>query len=226
MHGGNPGARANAASWPEVRVACVWLPQLPLRMEVLRHPAWDGRPLVLAGGPGEGRVVKLCSPEAERAGIRPGLPLREVLALCREAIILQPDPVRIEALLRELLGKLQRVSPAVELGAEHLFLDLRGLRGVYRGDLGLLERAVRAVVPLLLQPRIGVAGGPFTALVAARLAPPSGMRVVPSPETAKLLAPLPIGFLPLPPDALRRLDLLGLRSIADLAALPFAAVQA
>src|SRR5437773_11438472 len=92
-------------------VACVWLPQLPLRVEILRHPAWDGRPLVLGGGPGERKVVQLSSPEAERLGIRPGLSLREVLPLCSDAIVLQPDPVRIAAILTEVLRGLQRVSP-------------------------------------------------------------------------------------------------------------------
>jgi len=57
-------------SWPDVRVACVWIAQLPLRVEILRHPAWDGRPLVLGGAPGERKVVQLCSPEAEAAGVR------------------------------------------------------------------------------------------------------------------------------------------------------------
>src|SRR6059058_4827317 len=101
--------------WPDVRVACVWIAQLPLRVEILRHPSWDGRPLVLGGGPGERKVVQLCSPEAERAGIRPGLPLREVVPLCREAIVLQPDPVRVAAVLDGVLASLQEVSPAVEL---------------------------------------------------------------------------------------------------------------
>src|ERR671932_427880 len=63
----------------DVRVACVWVPQLPLRVEVLRHPAWDGRPLVLGGAPGERKVVHLCSPEAEAAGVR--LDLRGLDAL-------------------------------------------------------------------------------------------------------------------------------------------------
>src|SRR5438128_2586128 len=72
------------------RVACVWLPQLPLRVAVLQNPAWDGHPLVLGGRPGERRIVSLCSVEAQSAGIRPGLPLREVLTLCPDAIVLQP----------------------------------------------------------------------------------------------------------------------------------------
>src|ERR687889_1387374 len=101
--------------WPDVTVACVWIAQLPLRVEVLRHPAWDGRPLVLGGAPGERKIVHLCSPEAEAAGIRPGLPLREVVPLCRDAIVLTPDPVRVAAVLDGVLAALQEVSPAVEL---------------------------------------------------------------------------------------------------------------
>src|SRR5215218_3699908 len=100
--------------WPDITVACVWIAQLPLRVEVLRHPAWDGRPLVLGGAPGERKVVQLCSPEAEAAGVRPGLPLREVVALCPEAIVLQPDPVRTATVLESVVRALQEVSPAVE----------------------------------------------------------------------------------------------------------------
>src|ERR671939_815489 len=101
----------------DARVACVWIPQLPLRVEVLRHPAWDGRPLVLGGGPGERKIVQSCSPEAEAAGVRPGLPLREVVPLCPEAIVLQPDPVRVAAVLDRLVADLQQVSPLVEAAA-------------------------------------------------------------------------------------------------------------
>src|SRR5215475_2491779 len=131
-------------SWPDIRVACIWIAQLPLRVEILRHPAWDGRPLVLGGGPGERKVVQLCSPEAEAAGVRPGLPLREVVPLCPDAVVLQPDPVRTATVLESLVGVLQRVSPIVEpVDDGTLFLDLRGLAGVYP-SLPLLERALRA----------------------------------------------------------------------------------
>jgi DNA polymerase-4/protein ImuB len=208
------------------RVACVWLPRLPLRVEILRRPELDGQPLVLGGGPGERKVVQLCSAEAERAGVRPGLPLREVVGLCPEAAVLPPDPVRIAAVLEEVAGALERVGPSVAPSGEQLFLDLRGLARLYGRDLGQLERAIRAAVPPPLRPRIGVADGPFVASVASRAAGPAGMRAVPSSETVAFLAPQPIARLPLPPEALRRLELLGLRRIGDLAALPFGPVQA
>src|SRR5688572_16143780 len=118
--------------WPDVRIACVWLPQLPLRVEVLRKPLLDGRPLVLGSPPGEKKVVLLVSPEAEQMGIRVGLPLREVLPLCRDAIVLQPDPVRTGGVVDEVVRGLQQVSPLVEAVDDHLFMDLRGLKGLYQ----------------------------------------------------------------------------------------------
>jgi protein ImuB len=208
--------------WPDRHVACIWLPQLPIQVEVLRHPHWAGRPLVLAG---ERRTVGLCSPEAEQAGLRPGLPLREVPALCAEAVVLQPDPIRVAAVAQQVLTCLAQVSPLVELAGERLFLGLGGLGGLY-GDLAALERAVRAVVPQLLRPRIGVAAGKFAAAVAAHVAPPLGLHVVPRTQTVAFLAQLPIDHLPFEPRELSRLELLGLRTIGELAALPFSAVQA
>ncbi|HLZ27350.1 MAG TPA: DNA polymerase Y family protein [Chloroflexota bacterium] len=217
----------SSSSWPNVRVACVWIAQLPLRVEILRHPAWDGRPLVLGGAPGERKIVQLCSPEAEAAGVRPGLLLREVVPLCPDAIVLQPDPVRTASVLEAVLAELQRVSPAVEPGEDgYLFLDLRGLQAMY-GELSRLEDAIRAAVPPLLRPRLGFGTGKFTAAVAARLASPGEARTVPASETAAFLAPLSVNhLLRLDPDVLQRLELLGLHTIGDLAALPFSAMQA
>ena len=213
-------------SWPARGVACVWLPRLLVRVETLRHPAWDGRPIVLGGGPGQRKVVQYCSPEAEREGIRPGLPLREVASFSRDAIVCQPDPIHAAKVLGTVLERLQKVSPAVEATEEELFLDLRGLHGVYNGDLGRLERAIRAAVPPSLHPRIGIAPGKHIASIAAHLAPAASMRVIPPHETVRFLAPLPVSRLLLPPEIVKRLDLLGLRTVSDLATLPFSAVQA
>lgn len=217
-------------AWPDVRVACIWIAQLPLRVEILRHPAWDGRPLVLGGAPGERKVVQLCSPEAEAAGVRPGLPLREVVPLCPDAMVLQPDPVRTAAVLEAVLADLQHVSPIVEPAEDgYFFLDLRGLQSMY-GDLEVLEHAIHAAVPALLRPRLGFANGKFAAAVAARNAEPGATAaacVVPAPHTRAFLAPLSVRHLLMfDGDVHHRLELLGVRTIGDLAALPFSAVQA
>ena len=214
--------------WPAVRVACVWIAQLPLRVEVLRHPAWDGRPLVLGGAPGERKVVQVCSPEAEAAGVRPGLPLREVVPLCPDAVVLQPDPVRTASVLESVVAALQRVSPLVEPGEDgYLYIDLGGLAAMYDHDFRQLEEALRDAVPPLLRPRFGFGAGKLSAAVAARQAEPGHALVVPTAHTRAFLAPLSIRhLLLLDPDVQQRLELLGIQTIGDLGGLPFSAVQA
>ena len=215
--------------WRDVRVACIWIAQLPLRVEVLRHPAWDGRPLVLGGAPGERKVVQLVSPEAEQKGVRPGLPLREVVPLCPDAIVLQPDPVRTASALESVTAELQKVSPIIEPGDEgYLFVDLRGLQRLYT-DLETIEQAIRQAVPPLLRPRLGFGVGKFTAAVAARLATPRAASVVAASETQAFLKPLSVRHLEvarLDPDVLQRMELLGLHTLADVAELPLQALQA
>ena len=216
-------------AWRDVRVACIWIAQLPLRVEVLRHPAWDGRPLVLGGAPGERKVVQLVSPEAEQQGVRPGLPLREVVPLCPDAIVLQPDPVRTASALESVTAELQKVSPTIEPGDEgYVFVDLRGLQRLYT-DLETVEQAIRQAVPALLRPRLGFGVGKFTAAVAARLATAREARVVAAGETQAFLKPLSVRNLDvarIDPEVLHRMELLGLHTLADVAELPFQAVQA
>ncbi len=218
----------NGRCWPaSSEIGCVLLPILPIRVEVLRHPEWDGAPLVLGPAPGERRVVQLCSPEAEAAGITPGLPLREVLSLCSDAITVQPDPVQLAAVVNTVLEGLQQVSPVVEYRPHGFFLSLRGLATLYEHDLDRLEQAIRRAVPPLLLPRIGIGNSTFVAALAADAAPATaGMKVVPAEESAVFLSGFPVRYLPLTPPQQARLESLGLRTIGQVARLPFAAVQA
>lgn len=214
------------AGWPNITVCCLWLPLLPLRVAVLQHPEWDGLPLVLASGAGERKVVLRCSPEAERAGLQPGLPLREVLSRCADAVVVQADPEAETMALKQVLEGLQQVSPDVELQSEHLYVSLSGLRDLYRGELPLLVRAVRGAVPPVLLPRIGMASNKFTARAAAESAPLRGAQVVSAEDTTGFLGPLPVTLLPLAVVAQQRLEVLGIRTVGELASLPFTAAQA
>ena len=212
--------------WGDARVACVWLPQVALRLEVAGRPDLDGRPMVLGAAPGQRRVVQLCSPEAEAAGVRVGMPVREVASLCPDAVVVQPDPVRVGAARDGVLAGLQGVTPAVEPDGDAFYLDLRGLAGLHGGDLVRLDAAIRGVVPPLLRARIGIAAGKAVAGIAARQAPASGRLVVRGYDAAAFLGPLPVDRLPISADALERLRLLGLHTVGAFAALPFGPVQA
>ncbi len=75
-----------------------------------------------------------------------------------------------------------------------------------------------------LAPAIGLAQQRFAAQVAATVSRANRLRLVPAGEDAAFLAGRPINFLPLEGETLRRLRLLGVRTLGDLAKLPRAAV--
>lgn len=85
-----------------------------------------------------------------------------------------------------------------------------------------LGRSVRTRVGVA--PAIGVAGSKFPAYAMAAITAPSRLRVIPAGTEAAVLAPLPVGLLPLDAEMARRLRLLGIQTLGQFAALPVGAV--
>ncbi|HEU0116255.1 MAG TPA: DNA polymerase Y family protein [Thermomicrobiales bacterium] len=207
-------------------IACLFVPHFALRVALLERPELDGAPLVLGPPPGCRPLAHDATPEAAARGIRPGLNVREVVALCPDAIVVAPHPLREAAAAECLLAALERLSPVVEGDDDGVwFVDLRGSERLL-GSPAVAGRRLLAAAPELLRPRLGIAPSRFAARVAAQSAPPGGSRVIPPAAVAAALAPASIALLPLPPETIRRLERLGLRTLGDLAALPPTAVQA
>jgi DNA polymerase-4/protein ImuB len=210
-----------------VVVACVFIPHFPLRVEILRHPELDGLPLALTdlAGAGRRRIVE-CSPEAFERGLRVGMPLREAVGTCPQAVILTSDPVAYANAFADLLRALGAVSPAVEAAeAGVAFVDLRGLERLYGGSGNIAASLLRAVPPAL-RPRIGLAANKFTAHVAATQASPGGVRMIPAAYAKAFLAGSPVDVLPVPLEMRRRLERFGLYHLRDIARLPLGKLQA
>jgi nucleotidyltransferase/DNA polymerase involved in DNA repair len=207
-------------------VACVYVPNFALRMALLERPALDGLPLVLTSPPSARAVVADCTREALDHGITPGMPLREVTALCAEAVFIQPNPARDAAAFDRIVTALETFSPLVEPGdAGCCYVDLQGLERHDATAKDAIQRLL-GLVPPVLRPRTGVAPGKFAAWVAARRAPPGGARIVAPTEVVPFLAPIPVDWLPISDDLRKRLIRLGVRTLSELAALPMSAIQA
>lgn len=207
-------------------VACVWIAHFAVRVELLRRPALDGVAVVLQTPVGERPLVADCSPEAAATGVRAGMAVREVLALCPQATVLPSDPVHYARTFERIIVDLQRLAPAVESAEPGCaFLDLSGLEALYGSLEGLVVALGRALLPGL-RPRLGFGSGKFVARVAAERARAGGYLRVPGEHTAGFLKPLPVRLLPVSTEMLRRLDLFGIRTLGGLIALPRHAVQA
>ena len=207
-------------------LACLLIPNFALRLAVLEQPALDGLPLVLTAPSMTRPLVADASPEAVERGIRIGMPLREVNAVCPLAVFIPANPVRDALAFERILSQLETVSPALEpIEPGRCYVDIAGLERHYPSPQAIAEALLAAISPVL-RPRAGLAPTRFSAWVAARMAKPGTVQTIVSEAIVETLGPLPVAWLPLEPNTLLKLDRLGLRTLAELRNLPATALQA
>jgi len=211
-----------------MRTACVLIPHFPVAVERRRDPALSGRSLVIGETPDQRKAVLDCSPEAEAQGVRAGMPLRQALALCRDAVFLPPHPSRYSDVFDSMLAVLEGFSPEIEQASlGRAYLNAGGLARHYEGELDLGERIIRSLQEATgLVAGVGIAEGKFVAWAAAVTSEPGQVCTVPAGKEGEFLQPLDVSLLPASPDTLRRLDLYGLRNMGDLASLSPGPLQA
>jgi DNA polymerase-4/protein ImuB len=209
-------------------IACLRIPHFALRIALLDQPELDGLPLILSN-PQSGRAVVVdATAEASGKGIRPGLTLRESTALCPDAVILMPNPAAEARISREILERLEALSPLVEADEQEQgcwYIDLTGLDRHFATTTAATERMI-ACVRSILRPRAGVASSKFTARVASGIAPSGTVRPVPKGAEQRFLAEAPVALLPFPPEMTHQLRRLGLDTLGALATLPAAKLAA
>ena len=160
--------------------------------------------------------VTATTPAARAEGVRVGLRRREAQSRCPEVELVDHDPARDARAFEAVAGAVEAVTPRVELTRPGVCsFPTRGPSRYFGGDEALARRVAGLVADAIAGPsRVGVADGPFAALLAAR----RGL-VVPPGATPAFLAPFPVEALE--DEALTDvLTRLGIATLADLAALP------
>ncbi len=162
----------------------------------------------------------MCSPEASKRGIRPGMKLSEAKAGCAEIIWRELDEKICTEAQTKLVRALVACSPQVM--AHHpgvLLLDAQG-----RQRLGGEGKLCRDILKLASQAgyvngQVGIADSAFAALVATRF-PKRRWFVVNPGEDVKFLSDLPIDHLPISQDLHGLFLDLGLQTMRQLSQLP------
>lgn len=209
---------------PSRTVACLAIPSLAFQCELAERPGLLGSPVVLSDV-ARARVVK-ATLEARRDGVRVGMTLRDAVARSPLLTILEPRPALVARYAESMVEAMAGVSPLVEESETGIvFADLRGTEALYPGIEDVRSAVFSGVSPQL-QPQLGVAGHRLTAYLAALRAQPSTVVHVPEAEAATFLAQEPVRHLPLPPEDIERLHLLGIDTCGQFAGLPRSAVEA
>jgi nucleotidyltransferase/DNA polymerase involved in DNA repair len=199
-------------------IVCVLVPAYKIAVARLGDPALADRPVIVADKRERGHAIAVC-PAAYDLGAREGMTLVQAGAAAREAAIVVDDPARGRALWEGVLDALDAASPLVEDAGDGIaYLEMRGIAGSEHAWLGSVRDALASDEAWNALPfSVGFAASKFVANVAALAG--NGTIVRPGDERA-FVAPLPLRILGLDRTTLERLELLGVRNLRTLAALP------
>jgi protein ImuB len=195
-----------------MRVLMLWCPDWPVIAAGLIEGVPVHTPVVVL----HANRVLACSPAARAEGVRRGLRKREAQGRCPQLTVVEHDPVRDARAFEPVVAAVEELTPGVEVvrsGA--CAVAARGPANYFGGEAAAAERLVEHIaIACGVEAQAGVAEGIFAALLAARAG-----RIVARDGTVEFLAGMDIATLDRPDlaDLLRRL---GVRTLADFAALP------
>jgi len=186
------------------------------------RPELRGKP-VLVGGTGPRGVVAAASYEARKFGCRSAMPSAVAKRLCPHAIFVKGSFEQYKADSAKVFEILESYTPLVQpVSIDEAFMDVTGSLGLF-GPPEAIATQIRDRVrsELRLTCSVGVAPNKFLAKLASDLNKPDGMAVITPENLRATLDPLPVSRLwGVGPSAEKSLHRLGVRTIADLHALP------
>ncbi len=223
-----------------MRIACVYVPDLPLQAVLRRNPEHRAEPVALAESPGERARVVACTRSARQAGVVPGQLVSQARAVASGLLganklrVIPASAADTEATTAALADVGYAFAPRVEAEGERLFLEVGELSVMYPAGEQAVAQAIAAQAARLgLVVRVGIAASKAVARVAAQAAE---VAVVPEglAETRRFLAPLsvdkaiaagtPAAVAADVEDGRATLGRWGIRTLGAAAALPAAEV--
>ena len=168
-------------------------------VELLDHPEWRGKPLIVGSGPHERGVVSTCSYEARKFGVHSAMPSRTAYQRCPQAIFTRPHMHRYQEVSDRIFEIFEHYTPYVEgVSIDEAFLDITGSIHLF-GSAQKLGEALRAEVRRTcgVTCSVGIAPNRLLAKIGSEQHKPDGLTLMPfkADAIAAFLAPKPISIL-------------------------------
>jgi protein ImuB len=198
------------------RVASIWFTHLPIERWAKTSGFAPDEPVVLTVEGTHGPIIHAVTAAAAERGAHSGTHLTDARAIDPGLVAVPADPEGDTALLQRLARWAGRWSPLVEVDGEGgLRLDVRGVAHLFGSERGLAHNIQSSFARLGLTSRIAIA--PTAAAAWALSHYGASAIVICAKDVGSRLADLSVAALRLPPEAVRTLERLGLKTIGQLA---------
>jgi DNA polymerase IV len=187
--------------------------------ELLRRPQLRGQPVVVATGtdPQARGVVMAASYEARSYGVHSALPLAVAYRRCPQAVLMVRDIAHYRAQSKRVMAILGHYSDRIEVaGLDEAYLDLSASPAP-KARARQLKAEVRDATGLVCS--IGLGPNKLVAKIASDLDKPDGFCVLTPEAMLAAVGGRPASLIPgVGPKTHERLERLGIRTVAELAA--------
>jgi DNA polymerase-4 len=168
-------------------------------VELLDHPEWRGKPLIVGSLPNERGVVSTCSYEARRYGVHSAMPSRTAYQRCPHAVFVRPRMERYQEISARAFEVFSDFTPYVEgVSVDEAFLHISGSVHLY-GSAEKLGNALREAIKEKcgVTCSVGIANNRLLAKIGSEENKPDGLTMMPveADKIVEFLAPKPIGVL-------------------------------
>lgn len=186
--------------------------------EEIRHPEWEGEPIIVGGETFRG-VVSTCSYPARDFGVRSAMPITEAKRLCPEGHFVPCDFPYYSMLSRSFFCYLLRYSSLVEPASiDEGYVDITKAIQKENDPMRFLREIQDGLLREIgLKSSLGVAPTKFLAKMASDMKKPMGITILRRKDLPTTLYPLPIGsFFGIGKKSAPVLEKHGIATIGDL----------
>lgn len=184
------------SNWPRA-VAHIDADYFYANCELARRPELRGKPVMVFGRLDSCILAK--TPEAKAMGISTAIPSWEAKKLCPQGVYLKGDFRYYTLVSRQMMNIFQQWSPVIEVySVDEAFMDMDGLRGMYRKSYKQIGDAIRQEIKtrLGITVSIGISVNKTLAKMACELNKPDGTAVLPGKRVREFLRGVPVRKIP------------------------------
>ncbi len=202
---------------PQRYIAHLDLDSFFVSVELINDPSLKGKPVVV-GGSRERGVVSAASYEARKFGVRSAMPMKQVLKLCPQVIVLKGTRGEYGRYSRWVTDIIAAKAPLFEKASiDEFYIDLTGMdkyHDPYRWTIALRQEIIdQTGLPI----SFGLASNKLVAKIATDEAKPNGYLFVQPGMEQAFLSPLPVNKIPGVGEHTHiKLQQMGIRTIGDI----------